>query len=90
MGDFRGGLPRYADYSDVLPSTIGQNPSFYLNEEISTRALLAPYLQRASQFLDNILHSLPGLPDKIKDLFSFAESSKSLLPLCCLGSNLTP
>lgn len=63
-----------ADRSDVLPSTISQNPSFYLKEETSTRALLAPYLQRASHFLDNVLHSLPGMPDKIKDLFALAES----------------
>lgn len=60
---------------DVLPTTLSSAPSFYLEEETSTRALLAPYLQRASHFLENILHSIPGLPDRLKDLFSFAESS---------------
>ncbi|ORY33980.1 hypothetical protein BCR39DRAFT_491169 [Naematelia encephala] len=57
---------------DVIPTTLGQSPSFYLEEDSSSRALLAPYLQRASNFMHTLLKSLPSLSKSFKDTFELA------------------
>lgn len=64
---------------EVLPSTLSQSPSFYMKEETTTRALLAPYLQRASSFLEDILASIPALTNKFKDAFDLAGSRESFI-----------
>ena len=63
--------------SEILPSSLPQSPSFYLAEESSTRALLAPYLQRASHLLDIVLDSIPAFAHRFKDIFDLAGSRKS-------------
>ena len=53
---------------------MSDSPSFYLSGESSAYALLTPFLDRASDLLDDILDVVPAIPDRIKGLFDFAES----------------
>jgi hypothetical protein len=64
---------------DVLPSTFTSEPSFYMYDTDSTFQMLQPYLDQASQFIQDVLKSLPALTKAFKDTFEMAGTSESTM-----------
>ncbi|WWC61880.1 uncharacterized protein I303_104465 [Kwoniella dejecticola CBS 10117] len=70
---------------DVLPTTLPQEPAFYLADDIYTNNLLSPYLQQAKSFLDSIMDELPEVVKGFKDVFEMAGTKAASI----LGQELS-
>ncbi|WWC94193.1 hypothetical protein V866_001033 [Kwoniella sp. B9012] len=75
------------DAQDVLPTTLSQQPSFYLKDDLTTSNLLSPYIEQAKTLLDNILNELPDVVKGFKDVFEMAGTKAASIlghELSCL------
>ncbi|WVW83929.1 hypothetical protein I302_105952 [Kwoniella bestiolae CBS 10118] len=75
------------DAQDVLPTTLSQQPSFYLNDDSTTTRLLSPYMQQAKNLIDNIMNEMPDVVKGFKDVFEMAGTKAASIlghELSCL------
>lgn len=63
---------------DVIPSSLSQTPSFYMEENHGVKTLLAPYIHQAETFLSQLLKILPESFKQLLDMFDTASSSECL------------
>ncbi|WWC70200.1 uncharacterized protein I206_104150 [Kwoniella pini CBS 10737] len=72
---------------DVLPTTLPQEPAFYLKNDISTNHLLSPYFKQAKSYLESIMDELPQVVKGFKDVFEMAGTKAASIlghELSCL------
>lgn len=61
----------------ILPSTISDQPSFYMPADADADSVLTPYLEKAKTFLQAVGDKLPSYVKDFVDDFEIAGSSKS-------------
>ncbi|WVO22210.1 uncharacterized protein IAS62_003540 [Cryptococcus decagattii] len=74
---------------DILPSSLPSKPSFYLDDNVHSQHLLAPYVYRAKKTFKFIGDALPVLSKPIKDMFDLAGTKAAEIlfeELSCLSA----
>ena len=61
----------------ILPSTISDQPSFYMPADADADSVLTPYLEKAKTFLQTVGDKLPSYVKDFVDDFEVAGSSRS-------------